>query len=290
MCDATTVDRSTKAGLQNYTMKQLLSTLFLLIMGFVINAQELYMFSEPASNMPAKSLTVDLNWRSPVSKSNNYFKQRFMPELHFGVSKKLMLMASTTFSDFYSNQQRWESVKGYAKWRFFSQDDIHSHFRMAAFAEAAYTRNPFIYDELNLDGDNDGVQAGIVATKLQHKLAVSATVGVLKAIANRNKHVHGEGHSLEALNYSLAAGYLLFPKSYESYKQTNLNLYFELIGMRGLGGRDYMLDAAPALQLIFNSNFKINVGARFQLAGNMIRVGENNYFITLERTFLNAFK
>jgi hypothetical protein len=113
---------------------------------------------------------------------------------------------------------------------------------------------------------------------------------LIKVFADKNEHVHGKGHSLEALNYNLSAGYLLFPRDYSNYRQTNINLYVEALGMKGINGEDYMLDVAPALQFIFNSNFKVNMGARFQVAGNMIRVGENNYFISLERTFLDALR
>jgi hypothetical protein len=253
-----------------------------------IRAQELYVFSEPASNMPAKSISAKFTARFPDSKLNNYFKQRYMPELMLGLNKNWMLHVSGTFSDFYSTQTRWESLKAYAKWRFYSNDDVHRHFRMAAFVEGAFTNNLFLYDELNLDGDNDGVQGGLIATQLLHKLAISGSVSVIKVFAERNLHVHGKGHSLEALNYSLSAGYLLFPRDITNYKQTNINLYVEALGMRGIGGQDYMLDLAPALQFIFNSNLKINLGARFQTKSNMIRIAENNYFISFERTFLGA--
>jgi hypothetical protein len=47
---------------------------------------------------------------------------------------------------------------------------------------------------------------------------------------------------------------------------------------------------APALQFIFNSNAKLNVGYRFQLAGNMNRMANNSWLVSFERTFLNALK
>lgn len=255
-----------------------------------LTAQELYVFSEPASNMPAKSIAARLTARFPDSKANNYFKQRYLPELMLGLNKDWMLHVSGTLSDFYNTRLRWESVKVYAKWRFYSNDQVHRHFRMAAFAEGAVTKNAFLYDELNLDGDNDGVQGGLIATQLLHKLAISGSVSILKVFAERNLHVHGKGHSLEALNYNLSAGYLLFPNEITNYRQMNINLYIEALGMKGINGQDYMLDLAPALQFIFNSNFKINLGARFQARSNMIRVGENNYFISIERTFLGALR
>jgi hypothetical protein len=253
-------------------------------------SQELYVFTEPASNMPAHSLSAKLTYRTPVSKYNSLYRQRYTPELMFGLNKQWMLHVAGSFSDFYTSQMRWESVKTYAKYRFYSNDDVHRHFRMAAFAEAAYSRSPFYYGDINLDGDNSGVQAGLIATQLVSKLAVSGTASVIKVFADRNEHVHHMDHSLYALYYSLSAGWLLFPLNYADYKQTNLNLYFEAIGMKGFDMGDYMLDLAPALQFIFNSNFKVNLGARLQVTGNMLRVGESNYFVSLERTFLGALR
>jgi len=255
-----------------------------------VQSQELYVFSEPASNMPAHSMSAKLTYRTPVSRSNNSYRQRYTPELMFGINKNWMLHVSSSFSDFYTSQLRWESVKTYAKYRFYSNDDVHQHFRMAAFAEASYSRSPFAYGDINLDGDNSGVQAGLIATQLVNKLAVSGTASILKVFANRNLHVNQLGQSVHAFYYSLSAGYLIFPFSYSDYKQTNLNLYVETIGMKGLDKGDYMLDLAPALQIIFNSNLKINLGTRLQLSGNMLRPGENNYFIGAERTFLGVLK
>jgi hypothetical protein len=262
----------------------------LMISCFRLTAQELYVFSEPASNMPANSIAAKIGFRSPVSQYNNYFRQRYMPEIMFGINKNLMIHASNTFSDFYSPSVRWESAKIYAKYRFFSSDDIHRHFRMAAFAEGAYTRNPFLYGEINLDGDNSGIQGGLIATQLVNKLAISTTVSLVKVLSKKGSHMEHETHSREALQYSLSAGYLLFPFHYTDYKQTNVNLYVEMLGMQGLKRNHYMLDLAPAVQLIFNSNFKINAGYRVQLTGNMLRVGEKNWVIGVERTFLGAFR
>ena len=254
------------------------------------SAQELYVFSEPASNMPAHSLSAKLGSRITDSRQNSFHRQRYTPEIMFGLNKNWMLHMGTTLSDFYSPQLRWESVKSYAKYRFYSHDEVHRHFRMAAFAEAAWSRSPFTYGDINLDGDNSGVQAGIIATQLVNKLAVSGTASIIRVFSNSTHQANHPELSLSAFYYSLSAGWLLLPVNYSNYNQTNLNLYIESIGMKGLNKGDYMLDIAPALQLIFNSNFKVNLGAKLQAGGNMLRIGENNYFISLERTFLGALK
>jgi hypothetical protein len=167
---------------------------------------------------------------------------------------------------------------------------VHRHFRLAAFADGSYTRSPFLYGELNLDGDNSGIQGGLIATQLVDKLAVSGIASVIKVFAEKGEHtVHSE-NSTDAFSYSLSAGYLLFPFNYTSFKQTNLNLYIEVLGMKGISKKHYMVDIAPAIQLIFNSNLKINLGYRYQFRGNMLRVGERNLVLGVERTFLGAFK
>ncbi len=256
----------------------------------VAASQELFMFSEPASNMPAHSLSAKLGYRTPVRNYNNEYRQRYTPELMFGLNKNWMVHISNSFSDFYTSQMRWESVKTYAKYRFYSADEVHRHFRMAVFGEAAYSRSPFEYGDINLDGDNSGVQAGLIATQLISRLAVSGTGSVIRVFSNSNQHLNHYDHSVTAFYYSLSAGYLVLPLNYADYNQTNLNVYVETIGMKGFEKGDYMLDIAPAVQLIFNSNFKINLGARVQLTGNMLRPGEQNYFVTLERTFLGALR
>lgn len=262
---------------------------YMLLSATFARSQELYVFSEPASNLPARSLSAKITMRLADNQFTGKVNQRYMPELMAGISKSLMFRASTTFSDYYTSNLRWESVKGYLKWRFYSQDGIHRHFRMAAFVDGAYSGNDLVYDEMNLDGDNSGIQAGIIGTQLVNKLAVSGTASLMRIFDGKFNTVHGNMHDQDAFNYSLSAGYLLFPRSYSDYDQVNLNLYVELLGMKGLQKGMYLVDIAPAIQLIFNSSSKLNLGARFEAGGNMNRIARNNYFLSFETTFLNAF-
>jgi hypothetical protein len=263
-----------------------LAILFPLLAG----AQELYVFTEPASNMPSRSLSFKLTGRYPDSKKNNYFKQRYNPEIMLGLNKNWMVHIAGSMSDYYSVKLRPESVKGYVKYRFLSNDDVHKHFRMASFAEVAYSRNEFWYDEFSLDGDLSGMQVGLIATQLVNKIAVSATAAYMQGFGEIPSHHLDGGDPRQMFNYSLSAGCLLFPKNYTSYKQTNLNLYLELLGSKGIKRGHYFADLAPAIQLIFNSTTKLNLGARFQLTGNMVRVGERTYLFSIEHTILNVLK
>ena len=85
-------------------------------------------------------------------------------------------------------------------------------------------------------------------------------------------------------------GYLLFPRNYDNYKQMNVNLYCEFLGQQSTDIKASYIDIAPAVQLIFNSSTRFNLGARYQLAGNAHRMAERSVFISLEHYFLNALK
>jgi hypothetical protein len=252
------------------------------------HAQELYVFSEPATNMPANTITPKL---AVVGGSREFRPAfyRYTPELMLGINKQLMVHAATSFSNMHYNYTYWEGVSIYSKYRFYSADGVHQHFRLAAFAEGAYSTSPLYYDELSLRGDNSGIAAGIIATQLKNKLAVSATTGFLKIFKPGSEHQHHEVAD-RALNYSLSAGYLVLPFEYKSYKQLNVNVYTEFLGQQTFGKKTYFIDAAPAIQFIFNSNSKLNLGYRFQLGGTANRSLEKSFLVSFEHTFFNAFK
>jgi hypothetical protein len=271
-------------------MKRNISILVLLVIYATGNAQELFVYTEPASNMPAKSISAKIGAEFDKSLHHNYrVDQRYAPEIMFGVSKKWMLHLSGTFSNMYTQGIQWESVKIYAKYRFFSNDDVHKHFRMAVYGQVSHSQNPVYYDELNLNGDQSGVQAGVVATQLLNKLALSSTVSYLYVTSQRPKY-NVDAYPYQAFNYTASAGYLLFPFSYTNYNQVNMNLYTELLGQETLDNRHYFVDLAPALQFIFNSNAKFDIGYRFELNGDMDRMAKNRLVTSFEYVFLNALK
>lgn len=269
--------------------------IFILVCSLRANSQELYVYSEPASNMPARSLSAKLssNYIGKKAGSDDRFMQRYTPELMFGINKNWMLHVGASFADMHTTNFRWESVYLYGKYRFLSKDELHSHFRMAVFADAAYSRSPFRFDELSLQGDKSGVQLGVIATQLWGKFALSGTVSHTQALhkdRNNKSVVFTPSRIYQAMNYSLSGGYLVLPLQYTDYKQTNLNIYTELLAQQSLDRKAYYVDMAPAIQLIFNSNAKLNIGYRFQLDGDMQRMTRNSWLVAFERTFLNALK
>lgn len=250
-------------------------------------AQELYVFSDPASNVPAKSISA--KWSTKVLKSlhTDRVEQRHMPEIMLGLSKEWMVKASGTFSDMYSSNIRWESARLYTKYRFLSIDDVHQHFRAAVFGEVAHSVNDVQFGEVSLDGDQSGLKGGLTLTQLWQKLAVSGTASYTQVTSKKPKFIE-DAYPWQALSYSLSAGYLVLPREYTSYGQTNLNIYVELLGQQTPDRKQHYLDLAPAAQLIFNSTAKLNVGYRFQLNGDMHRMAEKSWLVSFEYLFLNA--
>ena len=270
-----------------------LSRVFILVFIFYspeIFSQELYVFSEPASNMPAKSISFKLSGKFPVDGYNNRTYQRYTPEVMLGISKRVMVHLTGSFSDYYSENVRPESIRGYVKYRFLSNDEVHRHFRMAAFAEGSYSRSPIIFEEMTFEGDNSGIQAGLIATQLVNRLAVSGTASYMRAFRDKENHIEHYGHSRNMLGYSLSAGYLVLPREYKSFKQTNFNIYLEILGNQALNKSEFFVDIAPAIQLIFNSNTKLNFGARIEAGSNMTRIAKNRFLISMEHTLLNVLK
>ncbi len=263
----------------------LIATLCLVVN--VINAQELYVATEPASNMAAQSIAVRLN-NTVMHNSRLGTMYRLNPEVMWGVNKKLMLHANGYFSNIHQQHINGEGVSTYAKYRFLSVDNNHSHFRMALYGKAALINNKLQYHEINLSGDNSGLGAGLVATQLLHKLAMSFTGGYAKALNNsHDKLIIGAPNY--GVNYSLSFGYLLLPTKYKTFNDPNFNVYVEFMGKNNPQEKTSFVDVFPAVQLIVRSNMRIDVGYRKQLVGNMLRVNNQELFVRFEYTFFNAY-
>lgn len=247
------------------------------------------MYSEPASNMPAHSTGLRLtNWIMDETAANraNY---HLIPEVMWGVNKRLMLHAE----GFISNRNGTLSAEGvgaYAKYRFLSRDDVYRHFRAAAFARVA-TNNADIHQEtIQVNGHNTGYQAGLVATQLLHKTALSATAYYEQAFANFGGNELPIANADKALNYILSAGRLILPKKYKSYDQVNMNIMAELIGQSLPQTGQHSLDIAPSVQFIFMSQARLDIGYRRQLYSNMLRTAPNGLLVRFEYLLFNTIK
>jgi hypothetical protein len=265
-------------------MKIILLASALLVLACPAFSQELYVNTEPASNMATHSLGIRLENQGDF---NAIYKNRTTLEIMYGASRSLMVHGSLYQSNYNQNQQHFEGGSVYAKYRFLSVDSVQSHFRGAFFAKASSINNPITNQEISLEGNNSGFQGGVVFTKLMHKLALSGSASYLHALNNDGDYHLPVTNADNAIAYTLSAGYLLLPKTYQNYDQVNVNLYFELLGKANPGYGQSYLDAAPAVQFIFNSVFRVDLSYRAPLYSNMTRTSNNTYLVRLEYNIFN---
>lgn len=250
-----------------------------ILFGFSLNAssQELFVNTEPASNMASHSLGFRLNQEFQFGNQKDAI--RFNPELMIGVDSRFMFHINGYFSNIYQDKINWEGVSFYGKYKLISWDNPQTHFRISGYARYSTSRDPNLYSEINLQGDNSGWLGGVVLTQLIHKLALSSNLDLDHSLQNGDNQ----------LAYTLSSGYLLLPRFYTSYKQTNLNFYLEVLGKSSLNGLGSYLDLAPSIQFIFHSQMRMDLGYDTEVAGHLNRFSKNGLLVRFEYNFFNAF-
>lgn len=254
-----------------------------------LRSQELFVYTEPASNMATKSIGLRLTNNLMKESGSNKYDYYLQPEIMWGVSKKIMIHAE----GFFSNQENSFKAEGaalYLKYRFYSMDEVHSHFRMAAFARGAYNRSYPHQPAIDLTGHNSGYELGVVGTKLINKLALSAGGSFLHANDNGSGNKFDFDKNRGALAYTLSAGRLILPSAYTDYEQTNLNLMLELLGQTNINSGKSYLDMAPSIQFIFLSKMRLDIGYRVAVVKDLLRNANNGFLVRFEYNFFNAYK
>lgn len=264
--------------------------LLLILFGFEKSiSQELFVVTDPASNVPANSLAINAMQSLFKEKFESGYNYHIMPEVTYGLNKNLMFRA-TAFVSNSNNSLVTEGGSVYTKYRFLSSDDLNSHFRMAAFGRYSFNNSDIHQEQIEIMGHNSGFETGIVATKLIKKVAISSTVSFEKAFDNSSKNPFPNTLGNNATNYTLSFGKLMYPKKYTSYKQTNINLMVEFVGQTiNENGKSY-LDVVPAIQFIINSQARIDLAYRQELASSMLRTAPNGFYFNLYYTFFNLTK
>src|SRR5882757_2639225 len=151
-------------------MKKLL--VLLVFVTAKLHAQELFVYTEPASNMATGSIGVRLNNMFVKNDITNKITYSLAPEIMLGASKKVMLHATGYFDNIDANFKA-SGAAVYLKYRFYSEDAVHNHFRIAAFGRLAFNNNTINEYALTLGRKNSGYEGGLVATKLVNKIAAS---------------------------------------------------------------------------------------------------------------------
>jgi len=266
--------------------------IIIIIFAFLIkkaNAQELFVMTEPASNMPANSLGVR-TMNSFMYEKTGVLNYHIMPELMWGINQNWMIHLQSFHSNRAGEKMKTEGASLYAKYRFFSSDDLHSHFRMAAFGRYSKNNADIHQEEIETMGHNSGYELGFVATLLKNKVAVSTSASFERALDNLPNYKFPASQSHHAINYTLSIGKLMYPKQYTSFKQTNINLMVEMLGQVLSPNGKSNLDIVPSIQFIIHSQARIDIAWRKELYSSMTRTAPNGFMIKLEYTFFNAFK
>ncbi|GAA4027420.1 hypothetical protein GCM10022386_08570 [Flavobacterium cheonhonense] len=251
-----------------------------------ITSQELFVVTDPASNVPANSLAVNVMQSLFKEEMKSGYNYHFMPEVTYGLNKNIMFRASAFISN-RSNQLVTEGGSFYTKYRFYSSDDLNSHFRMAAFGRYSFNNADIHQEQIEILGHNTGFEGGFVATKLIKKLAISSSVSFEKAFDNKPDYPFPDNMGDNATNYTLSFGKLMYPKKYTSFKQTNINLMVEFVGQTiNENGKSY-LDVVPAIQFIFNSQARLDLAYRQELLSSMVRSAPNGFYFNLYYTFFD---
>ena len=218
--------------------------LFLLIHTYIISAQELYINSEPASLIPKGTKVVRLTNSNIFLDGSNIMgsiSNAFIvtPSLSYGLSKKIMLSGSIQFANKPYEQDMMPNFglngfKLYSKQRILTTDKQKYHTRLSSFIKYSYHEDKFMKDNLDLELQDTGFELGLIGTQLINKLAISITTAITRISNIDEKLTQGstvkwQTTNLNTFKNSISAGYLLFPRKYNSYKQTNFNLYVEYL-------------------------------------------------------------
>jgi hypothetical protein len=272
-------------------MRQALVVVFLVISSHIYS-QELFIATEPASNMPKGSSGI----RVAVEGSfmNDALRTRSQFEVMYGFSKEIMLHGELYASD-HLGTYAFENAGVYAKYRFFTDDDFKYHFRSALYAKALFGSQNGISPLVGLDGASPGYGGGIVSTLLVDHLAVSVTLGAVTGIPEIENEEHIAYHDITNYNYSLSAGYLVYPAEYVSYSDPNFNIYAEVLGKYGSytivehevgipgSANEVVLSVGP--QVILNSIARIDLAFKTTLLSNAPHRSPNAVYLKFERLF-----
>ena len=319
-------------------MKKACSLLFFIVFSLSIKAQELYNLTLPASTIPKGAMGVRLFDES--YSEQGLIRKITVLKVMYGVTPKLTVTLSGVASDYHSlylpvdfilhdhsgggappsanlpqatpNPYIFAGGDLYAQYRFLASDGQNSHFRVAAYGEGSYIRIASHLGEPELLTHNSGFGAGIISTYLKSHFAGTVTLGCVIPTEYQGNAFDKYGGVFpttikygNAIDYNLALGYLLFPRHYKSYEQSNINLYLEFLGKSYgaaqvtqkdgvitdhipntafLKAYNYM-DINPGIQWIIKSSLRIDVSVGFPLINSSFLHEYPIYYIGLQRYF-----
>lgn len=302
----------------------------LLLQSIHVHAQELFPSTEQASTLPKGVFAARFSFQTfqePLGRSKYWTALRAM----YGLSRKLTVIGTLSASNHHlkafpgslinyfmlHHKKQYpafpyllEGVHFYAKYRLLSFDGEQRHLRMALYAEGSKVFGAHDTAEPNLMGDNSGMAGGLILTWLHKRLAVSFTGGYIHPLRYKDSIV--TFRSGNTWNYALSSGYRIYPRTYSSYENVNINVYAELLGRayeaasityRGqtftnsrflLAGDPYSyatlirgnyIELRPALQFIFKSKTRVDLGASFPVYNKSYLYYYPLFFVNVQKYF-----
>jgi hypothetical protein len=255
-------------------------------------AQELFISTEPASNMPARSWGVRLG--AETGSMNDVLRTRTEFEVMYGFSKELMVHAQLYASN-HLGTYAYENIGLYAKYRLFTDDDFKYHLRSALYGKLMLGKQSTRTPLAGLDGGTSGYGGGIITTILTNHFATSLTLGVAFGAPDITTDEHHVYRGITSYNYALSFGYLLLPSEYKSYNDPNLNFYAEFLGKYATydddehgertasNANEVILSVGP--QVILNSIARIDLAFRTVISSNAVHQTPNTIVLKFERIF-----
>lgn len=268
-------------------MKNIFLIASLFIYG-TLKSQELFLITDPASNIPKNALSINFT-NSLFKDKKTFFNYHLMPEISYGINKNFMIRGSI-FSSNRNNSLYFEGGSIMSKLRFFSIDDVHSHLRIGGYGRFSINRTEIHQEQIEILGHNSGFETGLIITKLNNKLAVNTTFSYEQIFNNQLNNTPITHPVNKALNYTLSIGRLVYPKKYNDFNQTNINLMVEIVGQKLNFDKKNYLDIIGVVQFIINSQSRIDIAYRNLLFSNMIRTAPNGIYLNFYYTFFNVRK
>jgi hypothetical protein len=255
---------------------------------FQAKAQELFLLTYPASNVPKNTMIVRGMNSFFQRSADNSISYHFMPEVMFGINKNFMLVANGFISN-ENNKVNFEGASVLGQYRFYSNDEAKRHFRMAVWSRIAVNNADIHQEEIELNGHNSGIRLGLTGTQLLHKTALSSTVSYQKALNNISNEFP-QNYSTDAVDYTFSIGQLVLPKQYKDFNQTNINLMVEMLGQTNLENGESFFDIATVIQFIIKSKARLDIAYRRQLYSTMYRTQPNGIIINFQYNIFNVVK
>ena len=297
------------------------SSVLLLCLSFLntsLYSQELFISTEPASTMPKGVFAYRVFGNTYTEQGTQ--RNMLATRVQYGLTATTTLKLTASFANHHGkilppdlinhshsgNQTIYgvQNIKRGVKYphlfngfnlmlkqRIFSWDGQKKHFRVAAMAMYSNVTSAHDEAEANLLHDTKGWSLALSTTYLHKRFAISSEVGYVKPGAYKEQSTVGEifieERSIE-MHYgamwrgNFALGYLLYPKTYSSYTQSNWNVYTEFLFRKydavdiiynGERVEDtnqstsagFYVDVQPGVQKIINSTARVELSVALPL-------------------------